>query len=88
MKMKLFAVFSAICVLSGCNALDGKCDYLPPDHCDCSNSPFDASFYNCNCRKYKIRQVIQEPRHCGPCTCKTDTCNDCWACGTNYKFHD
>jgi len=90
MKVKLWVTLGCIAtlVLTGCNALDGKCDYLAPDNCACSKSPFEASYYNCNCPKYIISRVTTNQYNCGPCKCVGDTCSQCWNCGYQRNFHD
>jgi hypothetical protein len=89
MKVKLLIVIGYIGLLSGCNALDGKCDYIPPNDCSCRySSPYDPAYYNCNCRKYNYNQTREDLYHCGKCSCVGSACATCWACGKHYDFHD
>ncbi len=75
-------------LMAGCHALDGKCDYIPPNVCGCSNDPFDPSYYNCNCKGYMKTENTRNRVDCGSCKCLNDTCSNCWSCGMMHDFHD
>lgn len=88
LKVKFLALVGCMGLLAGCNALDGKCDYLPSDNCSCNVSAFDASYYNCNCKKYKANHRYINQISCASCSCANDTCSNCWFCGMHHNFHD
>lgn len=88
MKLKTWAMILCLSALTGCTALDGKCDYIPPNDCGCSVASSGMPYPSCQCQQYNARQAKVDLYHCGGCSCVGDTCSQCWSCGKQYQFHD
>lgn len=85
MKLRALMFIFCLVLLTGCNALSGRCDYIPPDDCGCRTC--DLSLWS-DCKRYRSIPQNYIPEHCGNEICKGGSCGQSWSCGRAYPFHD